>query len=551
MPNTEVIITPTITITPQWRQHNRSIWVADLSEYANQIDKEFPQLFANKDSMVEARYPNMGASMSTIMDYKRDVAQSGTNKNTIVAKGNIPSNITGAKLVIWPGETGLWGWAAFVLPVRSVNRRTINLDVELTMNENSFTDIGGDTETPHPGNPFYVTGALTLLDAPGEYYFDKQTNNLYFYPPWNGRPDTHVLTMRSNFNTAILAEDTSHVNIRNIAIYGGGINMRNTRNNTIENCRVNYAEHFYLSGWWRADYDKISAMVVTGANIRISGCEFGLTAGSGIILGGENNLFTNNIVHNVGYSGNEYGGVFLLQSKNIEISHNTFRNSASRHITFYHNNNERCVIRNNYMENHSILLSDAGALHTNIYSNGGNTEIYNNFIVCGNKGDDNGAMTKIRIGLYIDSHSSNYNVHHNIVIGGSDGLCANLANKGTRFYNNTVIGADCGMGFMGLPVDNADARDITFTDNLFVNIKNHDIIYNGWENNKFVQYRGNFTNGTVPVTQNPERRMISSGNARGTVDTQYRPTGRTPDIGAVPRNGTIFLYGADWNIGDK
>jgi len=45
--------------------------------------------------------------------------------------------------------------------------------------------------------------------------------------------------------------------------------------------------------------------------------------------------------------------------------------------------------------------------------------------------------------------------------------------------------------------------------------------------------------------------MISSGNARGTVDAQYHPTGRTPDIGAIPRDGQMFAYGADWKLGDR
>jgi len=50
MPGAEVIISPTIPITPQWRQLgtsgvNRNIWVADISEYVKDMDTEFPQLF--------------------------------------------------------------------------------------------------------------------------------------------------------------------------------------------------------------------------------------------------------------------------------------------------------------------------------------------------------------------------------------------------------------------------------------------------------------------------------------------------------------------------
>jgi len=43
--------------------------------------------------------------------------------------------------------------------------------------------------------------------------------------------------------------------------------------------------------------------------------------------------------------------------------------------------------------------------------------------------------------------------------------------------------------------------------------------------------------------------MTSSGNARGTIDAQYRPAGETPDIGAIPRNGALFPFGADCGQG--
>jgi hypothetical protein len=43
--------------------------------------------------------------------------------------------------------------------------------------------------------------------------------------------------------------------------------------------------------------------------------------------------------------------------------------------------------------------------------------------------------------------------------------------------------------------------------------------------------------------------MTSSGNARGTVDAQYRSTGATPGIGAIPKDSVLFAFGADWGQG--
>ncbi|MCL2722293.1 MAG: right-handed parallel beta-helix repeat-containing protein [Treponema sp.] len=550
MPGAEVIITPTIPITPQWSVYRDNIWVADISEYVKNMDTEFPQLFANRDSMVEARFPNMGSSMSTIMDYKRDVAQRGTNKNTVVASQNIPSDIVGARVVIWTGEEHAAGWGAFESLIRSVNGRSITLEKELT---GFYAPDNRDPNTPHPGNPYYITGALAFLDAPGEYYFDKETNFLYFYPPWNGRPDQRTLTMRHSNNITIRADNTSFVNIKNITIYGGGISMQNSNNNTIENCRINYADHFYDNGWYKHKNDtkSESAMVVTGNNNRISKSEFGPTAGHGIVIEGDDNVFTNNIVHTVGYSGNFLFGICILNSKRLEVSFNTFKDASRDHIQFSDLVYERCIIRNNYFENHSVLGSDSGAVFTlTAETDFGGTEIYHNYVVCGTKGEF-GTMHKLLFGLYTDNYNYNLIVRHNIVIGGGQGLTINLPNLGTQFYNNTVIGAQYGIGFYSKPVDNADASTVTVKDNLFVNTRSFDIQYWGTENGRQASYQGNFINGTIPVTQNLQGRMVSSGNARGTVDAQYRPTGRTPDIGAIPRGGQMFAYGADWQLGDR
>ncbi|MCL2209513.1 MAG: right-handed parallel beta-helix repeat-containing protein [Treponema sp.] len=557
MPGAEVIITPTIPITPQWRQHTRNIFVADISQYVKDIDTEFPQLFADKDSMVEARFPNMGPSMSMIHDYMRDIAGRGTNKNTVIASRNIPSEITDARVVICPGINHL-SWETASSLVQSVSGRTIKLMAEIGKSD-SYT--GGEPYTPSQGNPFYITGALSLLDAPGEYYFDKQTNLLYFYPPWNGSPDSRTLTLRGKNDIAIYTENTSFVNIKNITVYGGGILMKNTRNCVLENCKVNYAEHFYLNGIYGLNSGTRSdRMIVSGSNNRIQRCEFGPTAGNGIVLEGDDNIFTNNIVHDTSYIGFPYYGIAVKKSKRLEISHNTITDSAHSHINFtemgvmafdgnYHVDYERCIIRSNYFENHSTLNSDGGAFYA-WGSDGGGTEIYNNFVVCGNK-NNQGSFDKLRYGLYADNSTVNYVIRNNIVIGGSSGLGMNLPSRNVRINNNTIVGADHGIGMFGYPSDRADASTSFFTDNLFVNIKKEDISYSGTENGRSVNYVGNLRNGTVPAPINTQGRVQSSGNARGTVDAQYRPAGRTPDIGAIPRNGQMFVYGADWKLGER
>jgi hypothetical protein len=274
-------------------------------------------------------------------------------------------------------------------------------------------------------------------------------------------------------------------------------------------------------------------------------------------LGGDDNVFTNNYVHDTNYAGNFLDGVYVLSSKRLEISRNTMINQGRAHVYFaYGHSFEKCVIRNNYFENNNMLVPDGGGGFYTINTDGGGSEVYNNFVIVGGSKGDNGTMKRLLSGLYVDDLSFNYSVHHNIVIGGTDaGIRHGLTHvnipqpQGTRFFNNTIIGSQNGFGFHYIYGQNTDARSVTITDNLLVNIKSRDITGAGFENGKWVNYDGNFENGAIPVTRNTQRRMTSSGNARGTVDGQYRPTGNTPDIGAVPKDGALFTFGADWGQG--
>lgn len=406
------------------------------------------------------------------------------------------------------------------------------------------------------GNPFYITGALSLLDAPGEYYFDPQTNRLYFYPPYNVDLNTCALSLRSNTDIAINAEYTSNVNIRSIKVFGGGIKMKNTMNSTLANCSVNYAQHFHVyEGVFFATF--LNSMIVSGSNNRVERCEFGPTAGSGIVLEGTNITFTNNIVHDTSYAGFPFNGVTVgtydQVTTSVVITNNTITNSSHSHIGFFpgvyypnyveQRNYGQSTIRNNYLEEHCTLNSDGGAIYASA-TNGNGTEVYNNYIVCGTKN----TFRHENRGLYMDNFCSNFNLHHNVVVGGYTALCMGLWSKNTKFENNTLVGAQIGIQFGSLATNMPnDASTSSFKDNLFADTKTADDIQ-FWDGGKNEGYNGPFVNGTIPVPFEVEYRPQSSGNARGTVDSSYRPTGNTPNIGAIPRNGSMFSYGANWRL---
>lgn len=556
------VLTTSIAYAGPWEKVRDNIYAADVSALGHKIDTTNPQVFLDDKALVEARYPNMGPTMDTIMDYRRAVAQSGTNKNSLVAPDDIPSDIEGATAVVWPGSNLMAGWVAWTSPVASVEGRTIRLGMEMDAIE---PVIGGKAYTPFPGNAFYVTSALSLLDAPGETFYDGKTGRMYVWLPDGGDPTGRAIRFRGESSVVLHADGKRHIRLQGLTLLGGGIRMDGVGHCLIEDCVVRYADHFQGSGY--ASYRQKVNMVVTGDDLVIRRCVFGPTAGNGILLGGKRVVFTDNYVQNCNYAGNDFAAVFVSRSTDLEISRNQFYNSARAHLFFaIEEKFERCVIEHNHFKDHATLNSDAGAFYT-WSCDGGGTEIRYNLVDCGSR-NDNGTMKKLREGLYVDNYSSNFSVHHNIVIGGGAGLQINLPNPGTTYAHNTVIGAQQGIGIYSVPKDDADGTGIRVANNLFADLKEQDIRYHGTEAGKTESYEGSLQDGRIPVPQNPDRQIVSSNNLRGEVDASFRPvadspaldggvvvegltgefTGSAPDIGALESGLPMFEYGPTWTL---
>ena len=556
------VITPTIPFEANWSVYKDNIYVADVSEdIADAMETEFPQLFVDGISMIEARYPNLtGSDMSFIMEQERLVMQHGSNTNTVVSPVELPPDLIGATVIVWPGdESG--GWSTYISPVLSVDGKTITLEKPI-----SSPQWPCGSHIPTPGNPFYITGALSLLDAPGEYYYDREKRKFYFCTP-NGEDPTRLnLTLKTKDRYAINMSYRHNAVVDGFDIYGGGINMIFAQNCTVQNSRIRYFDHFYIDdermffGKWEGEVHIPwrDGFEISGNNNTITRCEIGPTAGHGIrINGGSNHLITDNIMHSANYSGSSFAGISTLYSHHLEISNNFIFDSGQNHIQFegwedYHYSHYRNIIRNNHLDNPAILTNDNGAIYIH-GSNGGDTEIYNNFIRLGRKGGW-GEMTHIyQVGIYPDNGSINFIIHNNIIISDgvgyeSMGISINMPNEGHQVYNNTIVGGKTGIAsghFLGTSKDDfVITTPSVIRDNLTVGTSK---AYGGTYmlNGEKQFFEGDFKNGEIPVSVNE---YISSGNASGTIDEFFRPTGDTPNVGAVLREEEMFEYGATWEL---
>jgi hypothetical protein len=185
------------------------------------------EVFFADEPMTLSRWPNTG--YTHIAEVKGAHAMDirgtkGTVEGVFTYEGDRPSR--------WAGEPDLmangfwmWDWADQRYRVKSIDlaTQTITLDDEKNRHAYGF----------RKGQWFYIYNALSELDAPGEWYLDRQKGILYFWPP---KPIASGKTIVSLLGDLVTLQDVSNVDLQGLTFeccQGSAVNI-----NGGENCRV-------------------------------------------------------------------------------------------------------------------------------------------------------------------------------------------------------------------------------------------------------------------------------------------------------------------------
>ncbi|WP_276484235.1 L-rhamnose mutarotase [Paraflavitalea pollutisoli] len=150
------------------------LWVTDAPVVGDAVI-DFRQLYVNGSKAVRARDRN-GDSMNRILFWDK------VNEQCWIPTPKSPSLLNAAGLEMLIHQ---W-WAIAVLRIKRV-------EVQGDSTRLSFYQPEGRVQSEHPwpapwiskesGNSsFYLTNAIQLLDAPGEWFLDKQQRKLYYWP---------------------------------------------------------------------------------------------------------------------------------------------------------------------------------------------------------------------------------------------------------------------------------------------------------------------------------------------------------------------------------
>ena len=269
----------------------------------------------------------------------------------------------------------------------------------------------------NPGDRYFVRGFLEELDAPGEWYLDKETSTLYFWPPGElqgarvsvPRVGTIVHIAREEGQ----AEWPAYISLEGFTIEGCGgtaVDLGNARECAIVGCTIRNA----------------------GAGIGMSTCKNCLAYGNDIYQTGssaitaysgnrspeepDGNRIENNYIHHTGYFSKTSSAIAVTGVGNV-VSHNLIHDTP-RIAIFYGGNDH--IIEYNHLRHMNLETQDSGATYClgRDWTNRGHVMRYNyvhDTLGYGRHGGTEWHSPFYTFGIYLDDWSSGQHVYGNIV----------------------------------------------------------------------------------------------------------------------------------------
>lgn len=279
-------------------------------------DGRVVHLFAGENLQTIARFPNVDSPADKNWLTVGVKGSNGFGDPVLAARGNPDGYWTGATLRIRD-----YSWTFTVRPVTGYTAASGRLDV---------ADLG--SQLPDWG--YFLDGKLEELDHPGEWFYQAETQTVYFYPPAGMDPNT-ALIEGSVYDTGLLINNhDDRATVENLVFRhftAQGIHVNSSSHATIKNCHFEhnpagvsvwnaaalqvvhntFNHHFKNSIQLNAakDFDVLGATVAN--NLVLNSAMYpaygerdkGVYNGIGINLFGQGQTARNNVVKNTSWVG--------------------------------------------------------------------------------------------------------------------------------------------------------------------------------------------------------------------------------------------------------
>ena len=305
-------------------------------------DQSGLELFFAGEPMPLARWPNQG--------WTRIVGTpAGQYGGQFTYEGDRPKRWTRAE-DIWLHGYWTFAWADSYEKVRSIEleRRLIK------------------TEPPHgihgytPDRRFYALNLLEELDEPGEWYLDRKTGSLYFWPPTpleRGRPTVSLLD-----NPLLTLTNASFITLRGFTFECGrasGVVMSGGTSNQVVGCTFRNLGTFGVS---IGEGGPTTHSGVVGCDIyNVGEAGIRLEGGDRMTLCAGENFAVNNDIHHYSRWVFTYQPAIFVKGVGQRVAHNRIHEAPHIGILFLGNDHR---IEFNDISRVCLQTGDAGAVYT-------------------------------------------------------------------------------------------------------------------------------------------------------------------------------------------
>ena len=206
------------------------------------------------------------------------------------------------------------------------------------------------------GQWYYAYNLLSELDYPGEWYLDRETGILYFWPP---RPIGTAETSVSVAETLVQMEGVEHVTLSGLVLEvarGTAATMADSSHVRLQDCTFKN-----LGGW--------AVQASGGREVSVKGCDIYQTGGGGISLtGGDRerlepagHVAEDNHIHHYGRWNRMYQPALSISGVGHRVAHNLIHDAP--HMAVFFSGNDHAI---EFNEIHHVCTesNDAGAIYS-------------------------------------------------------------------------------------------------------------------------------------------------------------------------------------------
>jgi hypothetical protein len=384
--------------TNVWQADLKALGVTDLGQMKSDSDwtSSSPglELFFNDQPMTLARWPNettVKVGELKVQDGHVIHGAKGSKVGTFTYEGDRPKRWAGEKDVMLHGYW-FWDWADQRYRVEAIDteQRIITLPAKP---QHAFGF--------RKGQWYYAFNLLCELDRPGEWFLDRETGVLYFWPPVSEPAGGQAIV--SVLPGLVKLDKTRFVTVRGFTLEGcrgTAVTVSGGSDNQVLGCVIRN-----VGG---------NAVSASGLRHRVAGCDIYQTAQGGINLtGGDRKTLSpgglvaeNNHIHHYSRWKPVYRAGIRLDGVGNRAAHNLIHDAPHMAIGFSGNDH---VIEYNELHHVVTHSNDAGAMYCGRDWAARGHEIRYNYLH-----DITGYEGKGCVGVYLDDQFSSAHIFGNV-----------------------------------------------------------------------------------------------------------------------------------------